>query len=124
MTEEDLKLRFKNFALRIIKLVDSLPHAISTDAIARQIIRSGTSPAANYRAACVAKSDKDFINKLKMVEEELDETLFWLDLLIDSGKISKERTLSLYQENQELLSIVVSSITTLRRKNESLSFLQ
>ena len=123
MTEEELKLRFKNFALRIINLVDSLPHVISTEAIARQIIRSGTSPAANYRAACVAKSDKDFINKLKMVEEELDETLFWMELLVDSGKISKERTQSLYQENLELLSIVVSSITTLRRKNESLSFL-
>ena len=124
MTEEDLKLRFKKFALRIINLVDSLPHVITTDAIARQIIRSGTSPAANYRAACVAKSDKDFINKLKMVEEELDETLFWLELLVDSGKISKERTQSLYQENLELLSIVVSSITTLRRRNENLSFLQ
>jgi four helix bundle protein len=123
MNREELKDRFKQFALRIVKLVDSLPHAISTDAIARQIIRSGTSPAANYRAACVAKSNKDFINKLKMVEEELDETLFWLDLLMDAGKISKERTQKLYQENQELLSIVVSSITTLRRNDQELSYL-
>lgn len=124
MTEDDLKLRFKKFALRIVNMVDSLPHAISTDAIARQIIRSGTSPAANYRAACVAKSDKDFINKLKMVEEELDETLFWLELLMESGKISEERTSMLYKENQELLSIVVKSITTLRRNNDSLSLLK
>ena len=123
MTEDELKSRFKQFALRIVKLVDNLPHAISTDAIARQIIRSGTSPAANYRAACVAKSDKDFINKLKMVEEELDETLFWLELLMDSGKVSTDRMQNLYKENTELLSIIVSSIATLRRNNESLSLL-
>ncbi len=124
MTEEELKLRFKKFALRIISLVDHLPHAISTDAVARQIIRSGTSPAANYRAACVAKSDKDFINKLKMVEEELDETLFWLELLVESGKVSGDRMQNLLQENKELLSIVVKSITTLRRNNESLDLLR
>lgn len=124
MTEEELKLRFKKFALRIISLVDHLPHAISTDAVARQIIRSGTSPAANYRAACVAKSDKDFINKLKMVEEELDETLFWLELLVESGKVSGERMQNLLQENKELLSIVVKSITTLRRNNENLDLLR
>ena len=124
MTEEELKLRFKKFALRIISLVDHLPHAISTDAVARQIIRSGTSPAANYRAACVAKSDKDFINKLKMVEEELDETLFWLELLVESGKVSGERMQDLLQENKELLSIVVKSITTLRRNNENLDLLR
>ena len=124
MTEEELKLRFKKFALRIISLVDHLPHAISTDAVARQIIRSGTSPAANYRAACVAKSDKDFINKLKMVEEELDETLFWLELLVESGKVSGDRMQNLLQENKELLSIVVKSITTLRRNNENLDLLR
>ena len=124
MTEEELKLRFKKFALRIISLVDHLPHAISTDAVARQIIRSGTSPAANYRAACVAKSDKDFINKLKMVEEELDETLFWLELLVESGKVFGDRMQNLLQENKELLSIVVKSITTLRRNNESLDLLR
>ena len=124
MTEEELKLRFKKFALRIISLVDHLPHAISTDAVARQIIRSGTSPAANYRAACVAKSDKDFINKLKMVEEELDETLFWLELLVESGKVSGDRMQNLLQENKELLSIVVKSITTLRRHNENLDLLR
>ena len=123
MDRDELKNRFKQFALRIIKLVDSMPHAISTDAIARQIIRSGTSPAANYRSAWIAKSNKDFINKLKMVEEELDETLFWMELLMESGKISKDRTANLYKENQELLSIIVSSITTLRRNDKELLFL-
>ena len=124
MTEDELKDRFKQFSLRIINLVDNLPQAVSTSAIARQIIRSGTSPAANYRAACIAKSDKDFINKLKMVEEELDETLYWIELLIESKKIDKARLDSLYQENKELLSIVIKSITTMRRNNESLDLLR
>ena len=74
MDKEELKERFRKFSLRIIKMVDSMPNTIAGNAIARQIIRSGTSPAANYRAACIAKSGKDFLNKLKMVEEEIDET--------------------------------------------------
>ena len=65
MTKDELKERYRVFALRIIKLVDAMPNTISSMAIARQIIRSGTSPSANYRAACIAKSDKDFLNKLK-----------------------------------------------------------
>ncbi len=75
MEAAELRLRLKDFAIRIIKMVDCMPRTISSDAIARQIIRSGTSPSANYRAALLGKSDKDFLNKLKMVEEELDETL-------------------------------------------------
>ena len=70
MTKEELKERFRQFSLRIINLVNNMPNTIAGNAIAKQIIRSGTSPAANYRAACLAKSDKDFLNKLKMVEEE------------------------------------------------------
>ena len=70
MTKDELKERFRQFSLRIIKLADAMPQTISGIAIAKQIIRSGTSPAANYRAACIAKSDKDFVNKLKIVEEE------------------------------------------------------
>lgn len=62
-------------------MVDAMPHSISSIAIAKQIVRSGTSPAANYRAACLAKSEKDFLNKLKMVEEELDETVYWLEII-------------------------------------------
>ena len=89
------------FAVRIIRLVDKLPNTSAGRAIGNQIVRSGTSPGANYRAACVGKSDKDFLNKLKMVEEELDET----DLLQD-----------LYLENKELLKIVVKSILTMRDK--------
>ena len=91
MDAEDLKKRFKMFSLRIIKMVDGMPNTISGNAIAKQIVRSGTSPAANYRAACLGKSDKDFLNKLKMVEEELDETIHWLETIRDSGMIKAEK---------------------------------
>ena len=84
MQEEDLKERFRQFSLRIIRMVDAMPRTISSLAIAKQIVRSGTSPAANYRAACIAKSEKDFVNKLKIVEEEIDETTHWLSIIIDS----------------------------------------
>ena len=116
MVEEDLKNRLKQFAIRIINLVDHLPRNISTDAIARQIVRSGTSPAANYRAACVAKSEKDFLNKLKMVEEELDETVFWLELIVETGKLQEARVKPLYEEGKELLKIIVCSISTVRKR--------
>ena len=116
MTREEMKSRLKSFALRIIKLVDSMPNTIAGNAIARQIVRSGTSPSANYRAACIGKSDKDFINKLKMCEEELDETAHWLELIMDSGMLPTERVRNLYDENIELVKIIVSSIKTMRNK--------
>ena len=118
MTREEMKSRLKSFALRIIKLVDNMPNTIAANAIARQIVRSGTSPSANYRAACIGKSDKDFINKLKMCEEELDETAHWLELIMDSGMLPVERVRSLHEENIELVKIIVSSIKTMRNKSE------
>ena len=115
MTEEDLKLRFKAFALRIIKMVDAMPKTISSLAIAKQIVRSGTSPSANYRAACLGKSKKDFLNKLKFVEEELDETAHWLELIIDGEILPEQRVRPLYDECIELLKITISSITSTRK---------
>ena len=85
-------------------------------AIAKQIVRSGTSPSANYRAACLAKSEKDFVNKLKMVEEELDETCHWLDLIIACEIFPEKRVESLHSESQELLKIISSSILTMKQK--------
>src|SRR5438045_9148521 len=82
--EPDLKKRTKAFALRILKLVDALPKTTAGRALASQIVRSGASVAANYRAACRAKSTADFIAKMGIVEEEADETLFWLELLEES----------------------------------------
>lgn len=119
MTTEELKNRLKVFAVRVVKLVDKLPNTSAGRAIGNQIVRSGTSLAANYRAACLGKSDKDFLNKLKMVEEELDETLYWIELLGDTALIKSELLTDLYKENEELLKIIVSSITTMKVRMNS-----
>ena len=116
MDKNDLQERMINFAVRIIKMVDSMPNSISGMAIARQIVRSGTSPSANYRAACIAKSDKDFVNKLKIVEEELDETCHWLTLIMRSEMMKPSRIQPLHQECCELLSIIVKSIVTAKNR--------
>ena len=115
MTELELKERFKHFSLRIINMVDSMPNTISGRAIAVQVIRSGTSPAANYRAACIGKSEKDFLNKLKMVEEELDETCHWLEVIMESEMLPRKRVEPLFDECGELLRIIVSSIISTRK---------
>ena len=119
MNSEDLKKRLKVFALRIIKLTESLPNNHTGTTIGRQIIRSGTSPGANYRSACLGKSDKDFLNKLKMVEEELDETLYWLELITESGLLKANLLNDLIKENNELKKIIVSSILTMRIRIKS-----
>lgn len=119
MNADDLKKRLKVFALRIIKLTESLPNNITGKTLGNQIIRSGTSPGANYRAACLGKSGKDFLNKLKMVEEELDETLYWLELIVESGLLKANLLDDLIKENQELFKIIVSSITTMKKKINS-----
>ncbi|HET6555765.1 MAG TPA: four helix bundle protein [Prolixibacteraceae bacterium] len=116
MNSNDLKKRLKLFALRIIRLSERLPNTNAGYTIGRQIIRSGTSPGANYRSACLGKSDRDFLNKLKMVEEELDETAYWIELLIESGQVKVNLLESLLKENNELLKIIVSSITTIKKK--------
>lgn len=116
MTKDELRERMTDFAVRIVKMVDSLPSSIAGNAIARQVVRSGTSPSANYRAACLAKSDKDFINKLKMVEEELDETTHWLDIIMRSQMLKKSRLKPLHQECCELLNIIAKSIVTTKTR--------
>ncbi len=119
MNQDDLKKRLKKFALRIIKLSENLPNNITGITIAKQIIRSGTSPGANYRAACLGKSDKDFLNKLKMVEEELDETQYWLELIVESGLIKSNLLDDLVKENEELFKIIASTIVTMKKKISS-----
>src|SRR6266403_4282966 len=96
--ESDLRKRTKAFALRILKLVDTLPKTTAGRALASQIIRSGTSVAANYRAACRAKSTADFIAKMGTVEEEADETLFWLELLEESQLVPAAKLTAIKQE--------------------------
>ena len=105
----DLKARTKRFALRVMKLVDAIPRTIQGRAIANQIIRSATSVAANYRAACRARSRSEFIAKLGVVEEEADETAFWLELIIDSGLLTEARSHPLLTEAGELVAIMAAS---------------
>ena len=105
----DLKARTKEFALRVIKLVDALPRTIQGRAIANQIIRSATSVAANYRAAGRARSRAEFIAKIGVVEEEADETSFWLELIIDSGLLTEERIRPQLGEAGELVAIMAAS---------------
>jgi four helix bundle protein len=119
MNEPDLKRRTKAFALRILKLVDALPKTTAGRALASQIVRSGTSVAANYRAACRAKSLADFITKMGIVEEEADETLFWLELLEESELVTAAKLTAIKQEANELIAITVASIKTARRNRSS-----
>lgn len=112
--QEQLKLRTKQIGLEVIKLIDELPSKPSAWAIAKQIVRSSTSVGANYSAACRAKSTADFINKLKIVEEETDETQYWLEILEESGLVQSDRIEFIKKEVNEILSIVVSSIKTLK----------
>src|SRR6266576_3043143 len=112
MNEPEMKRRTKEFALRVLKLADALPRTRSGNVIAGQIIRSGTSVAANYRALCRAKSRADFINKTSIVEEEADESCFWLELLIDRGLLGASRVQPLLREANELTAIFVASRKT------------
>ena len=115
-TPEGMKGRTKQFALRVIRVVQSLPERNrAAEVIGRQLLRASTSVGANYRAACRAKSRADFIHKLGTVEEEADESLYWMELLIESGLIGAEKLKSLMQEGDEILAIVVASINTARR---------
>jgi four helix bundle protein len=114
--QEEIKKRTKQIGLEVIKLIDELPDRPSAWVIAKQILRSGTSIGANYRAACRAKSSANFTHKLKIVEEESDETLYWLEMLEESGLVTPKRIAILRKETNEILSIVVSSIKTLRAK--------
>jgi four helix bundle protein len=116
MDEKTFKTRTKKLAVAIIKQVEKMPRSLAADVIGKQIVRSGTSIGANYRAACRAKSTPDMINKLKIVEEESDETQYWLELLVESGFVPKEQIVNLYKETDEILAMTVASIKTLRNR--------
>ena len=117
MNSDDLKRRTKQFALRVIRLVELLPIGRTANVIGNQLLRSGTSVGANYRAACRAKSNADFISKMGIVEEEADESIYWMELLIESGILRIGKLESLMKEADELLAITVSSINTAKRRN-------
>jgi four helix bundle protein len=117
MTREEMKMRTKTYANRIVKLCSALPENWIARTLGKQLLRSGTSVGANYRAVCRAKSNLDFINKLRIVEEECDESLFWMELLVDNNLVKADRLNELMKEADELLAIVVSSAKTARTSN-------
>ena len=109
MTPEELKARTKQFALRVLQVVGALPSTIEGRAIANQLVRCGTSVAANYRAACRSRSKTEFIAKIGVVLEEADETQFWLELIIEGKLLSAKRVQPLLDETSELVAICVAS---------------
>ena len=110
-----MKHRTRQFAIRIIRLVESLPKGRTEDVIGKQLLRSGTSVGANYRAACRAKSTADFVYKMGIVEEETDESLYWMELLIEAKIMESKKLELLMKEADELLAITVASIKTAKK---------
>ncbi len=117
MDEQDLKERTKQFALQVMKLVDSLPSTDSGRAIANQLVRAGTSVGANYRAAYRGRSKAEFASKLGTVLEESDECCFWMELIMDGQLLPSSQVEPLRQEANELTAILVASMRTVKRKN-------
>jgi four helix bundle protein len=109
MNAEQLKERTKEFALRVMHLVDAMPNSTTARAIASQLIRSGTSVAANYRAACRSRSRAEFVSKIGVVEEEADETALWLELIIADKILPEKKVAPLLKEANELLKIMAAS---------------
>ncbi|MDD5482870.1 MAG: four helix bundle protein [Kiritimatiellae bacterium] len=116
MNEQEFKDRTKSFALKIITFVDQLPKTTSGLIISKQLLRSACSVGANYRAACRAKSTADMISKLSTAEEEADESLYWMEILNDSGKCGADKLTAIMTECNEITAIIVASIKTLRKR--------
>ena len=116
MNEREFKGKTKQIALRIIRLVESLPNTNTAQIIGKQLLRSATSVGANYRAACRGKSTADLINKLSIVEEEADESLYWLELLEESNLVKETKLIELKKDMNEIVAMIVASIKTLRSK--------
>jgi four helix bundle protein len=109
LNEDEMKQRTKQFALRVIKLVSALPKSRAADVIGRQLLRSATSVGANYRSACRARSKADFISKTGITEEEADESLYWLELIVEAGLLPLSRVSDLLREADELTAILVAT---------------
>ena len=114
MNADEMKRRTRAFALRVIHLVEALPKTRTADVLGKQLLRCGTSVGANYRSACRAKSQADFVAKMSIVEEEADEAMYWIELLVESESVKQERVVNLLDEANQIVAIVVSSIRTAR----------
>src|SRR4051794_28877410 len=117
MNKKELQDRLKNYAIAIVKFSEDLPDNSGFRTIKNQIVRSAPSSASNYRAACRARSTADYINKMEIVEEELDETMFWLEFTVGLSEYYRLKVKPLWKEGDELLAIIVSSIISTKRNN-------
>jgi four helix bundle protein len=121
MNADELKERTKQFALRVMRLVDVLPNTPKGRAIASQRVRSGTSVAAKYRAACRGRSKAEFISRIGVVEEEADETVLWLELIVGDRLLPEKKVASLLREANELVAIRAASYISASRAQQSMS---
>ncbi len=112
MNTEDFKNRTKAFALRVIRLTEALPKNQTANVIGKQLLRCGTSVGANYHAACRARSNPEFIAKMGIVEEECDESMYWMELIVEAGLMEEKLLIDLKNEANEILSMVIDSIKT------------
>jgi four helix bundle protein len=117
MTPDEMRQRTKQFALRVMNLVDALPNTVRGRCIANQLVRSGTSVGANYRAVCRARSRKEFVSKLGVVVEEADESAFWMELIAESGLMTAKRVGDLLREANEIVAITAKARKTAARKS-------
>ena len=119
MTKDELKQRTKEFGLRIMNLVDALPRSMSGRAVGNQLVRSGTAVGANYRAACRARSTAEFLSRMGIVEEEADESGYWLELIGDAALLKPRRIEPLMREADELTRIFAATIRTIKRTRKT-----
>jgi len=115
---EELKARTKAFAVRVVKMTEALPRTRAADIIARQVIRSATSVGANYRAACRGRSHREFTAKIGVVVEEADESLYWLEMLVETDLMSEAKLKNLLQEANELTAIFTATSHTARKNRD------
>ena len=119
MNSAEFQDKTKRLGLHVIRFVEILPQNYTSRVIVNQILRCALSVGANYRAVCRAKSDKDFINKMKIVEEECDETIYWLEIIAESGLAKIEVVTPLKREAKEILAMIVASINTMSKNLKS-----
>ena len=122
MKPDEMKARTRAFALRVIRLAESFPKTPTANVIRNQMLRSGPSVGSNYRAACRAKSKPDFVSKMGIVEEEADESAYWMELLIESGLLTEAQLSELLKETKEIIAMTVASIRTLQKRDGSSPF--
>ena len=120
MNEKEFKDKTKRFGIEVIRLVDELPNKRTVEVLARQLLRAATGVGANYRAACRGRSKADVIAKLGVVEEEADESRYWLEVLLEANLVSSDRIIGLLSDADEILAMTVASIKTLRQRSEFL----